>query len=497
MQHTCKLSWYDSSGCPQRGQAPALHLTSKFQCNNIFAFQKSLQTETEVTIMSDTNFYDSLSAFAASQPLRMCMPGHKGRRMPMEEWDALAPLDFTELPPTGNLYGGDDWLEDSQRLWAWDWGMNAAFYATGGSTQGIFTLLNLFTRPGDTVLLDRVSHKSIHHALSLFDLRPVWLPRPWDGENAVTGPLTGDILEGTFKKYPDAKAVVVTSPTYYGVLSDLDELGRICHAHGAKLLVDGAHGAHLPLVLEREPNCLLGYNPYKNVDGVTVSAHKTLPAPGQTAVVFANGVRLEALKAASALTSTTSPSYAMLAALDKLRPWMYEGRGSYRRVAAWCADLRRAYPCLRREDLDPCRLVFQVEDGYQLEADLQKFGIYPEMADNCHVVCILTAADTERDFLRLKRALNYLGLKGKVPYLSELSAPPIPEQAMTPRQAQFAGKEKIRLRDAVGRVAADVIAPYPPGVPVAAPGEVITEKIRAYLYDLCYDENSVIMIVKD
>ena len=91
--------------------APALHLTSKFQCNNIFAFQKSLQTETEVTIMSDTNFYDSLSAFAASQPLRMCMPGHKGRRMPMEEWDALAPLDFTELPPTGNLYGGDDWLE--------------------------------------------------------------------------------------------------------------------------------------------------------------------------------------------------------------------------------------------------------------------------------------------------------------------------------------------------------------------------------------------------
>lgn len=447
--------------------------------------------------MSDTNFYDSLSAFAASQPLRMCMPGHKGRRMPMEEWDALAPLDFTELPPTGNLYGGDDWLEDSQRLWAWDWGMNAAFYATGGSTQGIFTLLNLFTRPGDTVLLDRVSHKSIHHALSLFDLRPVWLPRPWDGENAVTGPLTGEILEGTFEKHPDAKAVVVTSPTYYGVLSDLDELGRICHAHGAKLLVDGAHGAHLPLVLEQEPNCLLGYNPYKNVDGVTVSAHKTLPAPGQTAVVFANGVRLEALKAASALTSTTSPSYAMLAALDKLRPWMYEGRGSYRRVAAWCADLRRAYPCLRREDLDPCRLVFQVEDGYQLEADLQKFGIYPEMADNCHVVCILTAADTERDFLRLKRALNYLGLKEKVPYLSKLSAPPIPEQAMTPRQAQFAGKEKIRLRDAVGRVAADVIAPYPPGVPVAAPGEVITEKIRAYLYDLCYDENSVIMIVKD
>ncbi len=370
--------------------------------------------------MSDTNFYDSLSAFAASQPLRMCMPATRGAQCP---WRSGTPWRRWTLPscPHGNLYGGDDWLEDSQRLWAWDWGMNAAFYATGGSTQGIFTLLNLFTRPGDTVLLDRVSHKSIHHALSLFDLRPVWLPRPWDGENAVTGPLTGEILEGTFKKYPDAKAVVVTSPTYYGVLSDLDELGRICHAHGAKLLVDRAHGAHLPLVLEQEPNCLLGYNPYNNVDGVTVSAHKTLPAPGQTAVVFANGVRLEALKAASALTSTTSP------ATPCWLRWTSSGPGCTRagQLPPGGGVVRRPAPglsCLRREDLDPCRLVFQVEDGYQLEADLQKFGIYPEMADNCHVVCILTAADTERDFLRLKRALNYLGLKER--YLIFPSCPP-------------------------------------------------------------------------
>ena len=447
--------------------------------------------------MSDTNFYDSLAEFAAQEPLRMCMPGHKGRKLPMEEWDALAPLDFTELPPTGNLYGGDDWLEDSQRLWAWDWGMNAAFYATGGSTQGIFTLFNLFTRPGDTVLIDRVSHKSIHHALALLDLHPIWLERPWDAEHAVTGPLSGNTLEGTLQKHPEATAVMVTSPTYYGVLSNLDELSRICRAHGVKLLVDGAHGAHLPLVIEEEPNCLLGCNPYKNVDGVTVSAHKTLPAPGQTAVVFANGVRLEAIKAASALTSTTSPSYAMLAALDKLRPWMFEGKGSYRRVAAWCADLRREYPCLRRDDLDPCRLVFQVEDGYALEKKLQQFGIYPEMADNYHVVCILTASDTERDFLRLKRALNYLGLKGKVPYVLTMPAPPVPEQAMSPRQAQFADKEKVQLKHALGKIAADVIAPYPPGVPVVAPGEVIDEKIRAYLYDLCYDENSVVLIVKD
>lgn len=138
--------------------------------------------------MSDHNFYDSLRKFAADQPLRLHMPGHKGKGLPMEEWDALAPLDFTELTPTGDLYGdGDDWLEESERLWAWDWGMDAAFYSTGGSTQGIFTLFALFTRPGDTVLVDRVCHKSVHNALALFDLKPVWLLRPWEPECAVTG----------------------------------------------------------------------------------------------------------------------------------------------------------------------------------------------------------------------------------------------------------------------------------------------------------------------
>ena len=447
--------------------------------------------------MGSTPLYDALRAFAAQRPLRMHMPGHKGKPLPAPELAAIAAIDFTELPPTGDLFSGGGAIGAAEALWAEVFHMDSCLFLTGGSTQGVHAALALACKPGETVLLDRGSHRSAYNALALLDLKPVYLERPWLASEGITGPISPSAVAQALEEYPDAKTLCITSPTYYGMLSDLPALAELMHRRGGVLVVDGAHGAHLPLVLEQEPNCLLGYNPYKNVDGVTVSAHKTLPAPGQTAVVFANGVRLEALKAASALTSTTSPSYAMLAALDKLRPWMYEGRGSYRRVAAWCADLRRAYPCLRREDLDPCRLVFQVEDGYQLEADLQKFGIYPEMADNCHVVCILTAADTERDFLRLKRALNYLGLKGKVPYLSKLSAPPIPEQAMTPRRAQFARKEKIRLRDTVGRVAADVIAPYPPGVPVAAPGEVITEKIRAYLYDLCYDENSVIMIVKD
>lgn len=450
--------------------------------------------------MSDHNFYDSLVEFAATGPLRLHMPGHKGKGLPMGEWDALAPLDFTELPPTGDLYGdGDDWLEESQRLWAWDWGMDAAFYSTGGATQGIFTLFALFTSPGDTVLIDRVCHKSVHNAMALFDLRPVWLPRPWAGECAVTGPLEPEAVEAALRAHPETKAVLVTSPTYYGVLSDVEALGEICRRHGAKLLVDGAHGAHLPLVLAQEPNCLLGRNPYRGADGVVVSAHKTLPAPGQTGVIFANGVGIRRLRRAAGLTGSSSPSFAMLAALDKLRPWLHrEGRGSLRRVAAWCADLREGYPCLPLAGklLDPCRLTLQVEDGFALARRLADGGIYVEMADRFHVVCILTAADSERDILRLRRALNLLGLKGKSPFLPDLEAPPLPEAVLTPRQARFAAAERGRLGPALGKTAAEAVAPYPPGVPVVAPGEVFSEKILAYLYKLCYDKNSTVLTVE-
>ncbi len=377
--------------------------------------------------MSDHNFTDSLREFAATAPLRLHMPGHKGKPLPMEEWSALAALDFTELTPTGNLYGGDDWLEEAQRLWAWDWGMDTAFFATGGSTQGIFTLLTLFTRPGDRILVDRVSHKSIHNAMALLDLHPVWLERPWRKESGVTDALTPEVLEAALNAHPEVTAALVTSPTYYGVLTPLEPLAQLCRSRGVKLLCDGAHGAHLPLVLPGEKNCYLGYNPYACCDGVTVSTHKTLPAPGQTAVIFANGVPMEEVKRASALTATTSPSFPMLAALELLRGWMSDCAGEYRLAAERCDALRREFPCLPPEGLDPCRVTLQTEDGAALAAALEAQGIYPEMAEGCHVVCIFTSADSEEDFSRLRAALEALGLRGNAPFCATLPPPPLPE----------------------------------------------------------------------
>lgn len=443
--------------------------------------------------MSEHQFYDSLVEFAAQNPLRLHMPGHKGKKLPMEEWNALAPLDFTELPPTGDLYGSDDWLEEAQRLWAWDWGFDAAFFSTGGSTQGIFTLFGLFVKPGDTILCDRVSHKSIHQAMALYDVDPVWLHRDWLEDCAVAGPVRPEEVEALLEEHPEATCVLLTTPTYYGVVTHLEEIARVCHDRGVKLLVDGAHGAHLPLVLDGEDNCPLGYNPFACADGVTISTHKTLPAPGQTAVVFANGVRLAQLKRAGGITGSSSPSYPMLAALDKLRAWMWENKGSYRKCAAVCGDLRMSYPSLPYEDTDPCRLVLQVEDGYDLAVRLEEMGIYVEMADKYHIVAILTGLDDEKDFLRLKRALNLFGLKGAKPFVPDLEAPPIPRRACSIRQARFGENERTPMSRSAGKVCAETVAPYPPGVPVVTMGEVLDEKTLAYLRKLCYDDASVVL----
>ena len=187
----------------------------------------------------------------------------------------------------------------------------------------------------------------------------------------------------------------------------------------------------------------------------------------------------------------------MLAALDKLRPWMYEGRGSYRRVTAWCADLRRAYPCSRRGGPGPPPA--GLSGGGRLSAGGRLAEIRHLSRDGGQLPRRLHP-DLRRHragFPAPEAGAELSGTKRKGTLSFQAVRPANSGTGHDAPSGSVCREREIRLKDAVGRVAADVIAPYPPGVPVAPFGEVITEKIRAYLYDLCYDENSVIMIVKD
>ena len=413
--------------------------------------------------------YYALTAFADTDPLRMHMPGHKGKGLP--GWEQLARVDFTELPPTGNLYEAGGAIGEAEALWAKVFGMQECLMLTCGSTQGIHSALTLTCSIGSTLLADRNCHRSVYHTMALLDLTPVYLM-----EKTPQG------VEKILKNVPETETVCITSPDYYGRLYDVTGISEVCHRFGAKLVVDGAHGAHLPF---------MGIDHYRGADLVVCSAHKTLPAMGQAALLFSGGAYTgDDLRRAASIHGTSSPSYPILASMDLARAWMEsrEGQACYQAVCRRVKELRTKFPALDGENLDPGRLTLRIKDGYEAERLLQEQGIWPEMADRGHVVFIVTGADSMEDLDRLERALEKLDLQRDT---DTYPMPPQPEIVLRPRQALFAPTKTVSLEESEGCISACQIAPYPPGVPVVAPGEVISKKHLAYLQEIGYNNRNV------
>ncbi len=431
-----------------------------------------------------TPLYDALRAYAGENPVRFHMPGHKGRPLPAPELTPAAVLDVTELPVTGNLYEAGAPFDDAQELWARLYHTDCCQFLTGGSTQGILTGMTLLCPPGSRVLVDRGCHRSVWNALALLDLEPVFLERDWMEQESMGGPIRPEQVEEKLARHPEIRGVCITSPTYAGIVSDVRGISRAAHAHGARLLVDGAHGAHLPF---------LGIPAFEGADLLAVSAHKTLPAMGQAALLFANGTDPERLRLTASIYGTSSPSYPILASLDTARQWLVEHPGAYHQVAGMALSLREKYPSLRGVPLDPCRLTLRARDGYALKRALEERNIWPEMADSGHVVLICTASDREENLEKLDQALEEMTSRlGEGPVTAP---PPPPEGVLRPREALFAPCRKIPLEQAEGEISAEQIAPYPPGVPVVAPGERITKKALAYLGEVGYNTKKEIFVV--
>lgn len=437
-----------------------------------------------------TPLYDVLKEYASSSPGRWHMPGHKGNCLTAPELMGVAPLDVTELPSTGNLYTAGPPFEEAQRLWAEEFGFEYCQFLTGGSTMGIHTGLSLCARPGSRILLDRNCHRAAFHALALLDLEPVYLERPWLREDSLIGPVSPEDVENSLERHPDIKTVCITSPTYAGVLSNIWAISRIVHACGGKLFVDGAHGAHLPF---------LGLDPFSGADAVVASAHKTLPALGQAALLFTRGMEPEQVRRMASVYGTSSPSYPIMASMDLARDYMTgeEGFHAYRRAALQVAELRRRFPSLEPRpglSLDPARLVLRVQDGPAFARALEERGIFPEMEDGGHVVLICTAQDTEENFCRLTESLEKLRpWMGPCP---PLPPPPLPQREISLRAALFAPSRARVLENCEGEIAAGQIAPYPPGVPVVAPGERIGKKELAYLQKIGYNMLSEVRVTE-
>ena len=434
-----------------------------------------------------TPLYDALKKYVDREPFRFHMPGHKGGPVPLAaELKQITSIDVTELPPTGNLYEKGEPFDSAQMLWAEQFGFACCQFLTGGSTQGIHIGLALCCQPGDHVLVDRNCHRAVFNALALLDLKPVYLERLWLREENLIGPISPADVENKLSQHPEIKTICITSPSYSGILSDIEKISGVVHRHGGKLFVDGAHGAHLPF---------LGIYPFRGADAVVTSAHKTLPALGQSALLFADGFDPDRVRQLASVFGTSSPSYPIMASMDTAREWMITcGAHEYRQTAHRVANLRGRFPSLGEGlSLDPARFTLNVKNGSSFAHELERRGIFPEMEDGGHVVFICTPHDNGPAFDLLEKTLEEL--QDQLGACPPIPAPPVSEQRLSPRQALFSQNTARRLKDCIGQIAACQIAPYPPGVPVVAPGEVISKKALAYLEKIGYNINLEVRIV--
>lgn len=423
---------------------------------------------------------EMLAAYAAADPARYHMPGHKGRG------PALSPaFDVTELSATDNLHSPEGAIRQAQALAAEAFGAARSFFLVGGATAGLLGLLLGLFRPGETVLVDRMMHQSVLHGMLLADLRPVYLMPEVAGNRPQ--PVDAGTVARALAAHPEARAVILGSPRYHGAVADIAAIAGIVHGAGRLLLVDEAHGAHFPFSPALPPSCgALG------ADAWVHGAHKTLGALTQSGLLHL-GERLlpMAERVARALTwcESSSPSYLLMASLDEARAQAAAGREGWTACAARAEGLRAdiaalgGYACPAGPGWDPTRLVIDVAGrdltGHQAAAALEGSGVYVEMADWDALVLILTPQDDPAWDGRLLAGLAGLRGSGR-----PAGFPPLPElgrPAATPREAAFAPLEAAPLERAAGRIAGAAIGPYPPGVPLYCPGERITEAGAAYL----------------
>ncbi len=432
--------------------------------------------------------YDALAAAAGKDMLRLHMPGHKGRPV-AGHFGEVAALDVTELSYSGNLYTEERGpIREAEALWAEACGAKHCLFLTGGATQGILALFAAFARPGDTVILDRGAHRSVHNAVALLDLRPVWLRRPRLAPFGVEAALPPATVEAALDAHPDAAFVFVTDPTYYGVLSDLDAVAAVCRARNIPFLLDAAHGAQLLFLSGAPP-----------ADAAVFSAHKTLPALGQAAFVLLRDAAMAArVRGMTAVFGTSSPSYPIMASMDLARAHMLgEGREALTRVVSGAETLRRDFPHFLTGG-DPTRLCLYTGRGFSDALRLEeRHGVACEMADRYNIVFLLSCADDTEALARLRAALEALFSARLVPLPARAQTPPpdLPERGLPAREALFAPREPVPLGESAGRVAAELLSPYPPGVPAVSYGEKIDKNSIDFLGQMGYTEGDMVYVV--
>ena len=434
--------------------------------------------------MANTPLYTALREHLAKKQASFHTPGHKGRFLPKDLYE----LDLTELPDTDSLFESDGCIRAAEEAARELFHSRATYFSAGGCTLCIQAMFRLAAPQGGKVISSRVIHRSAVNTMALLGIEPVWVrPRP-DSGPCLDGRLHPEAVEKALAENPDAKAVYVTSPDYYGVLADIQGLSAVCHAHGVPLLVDNAHGTHLAL-LGKHPLAL-------GADLTACSAHKTLPVLTGGAFLNIGDTEIsrklnfaERAKEAMALFGSTSPAYPVMVSLDLARAWaMEQGKEAWEKLAVRMGKIkeiaREKGLLLPLGETDPTRLAIGTlpagMTGEEAGDFFRKKGVEPEHEDGGYLVCIATPFNTEEELDRLEMAVKALP-DACTEVEGTPALPSLPPVRRMPREAVLAFQEAVPLEKAVGRVAGEAACPCPPGVPIVMPGEEITAECAEFL----------------
>ncbi|MGE7093866.1 aminotransferase class I/II-fold pyridoxal phosphate-dependent enzyme [Lysinibacillus sp. NPDC048646] len=444
---------------------------------------------------------EGLEGFRQQQNISFHVPGHKHgelSHLPQAFKDVMR-YDVTELSGLDDLHHPEEMIFEAEALLADTYGAMKSFFLVGGTTVGNLAMIYATCKKGDQVIVQRNAHKSIFHAIELVGAKPIYVSPHWDDRTLTATHISFTNLKEAVDNYPKARVVVLTYPTYYGMVSkEIQQQIAYCHEKRIPVLVDEAHGAHFSVCALFQPSALT-----YGADVVVQSAHKTLPAMTMASFMHVNSelVDVDKINHYLRMLQSSSPSYLLLASLDDARYYVQtymESDGAYiiEKKNQWVEALRAIGSLHVIEVDDPLKLLLRVDgySGFQVQEALEAKQIYAELADAHQVLLVLPLLKLGHIYpfaeirVRIKDAVTALLSMKKTEKLFATQTAynfiAISEPTCTFEEIANLDKEWLPYMRAMGRIAASMIIPYPPGIPLLVPGEKITVSKLSQLEEL-------------
>lgn len=479
-----------------------------------------------------TPLFDALVNLAQSRKVSFHTPGHKsGKGIATRFVKFVGPkifsIDLTTLDEIDSLQKPTGVIKEAQELAALAYGADTSFFLINGTTGGNHAMVITSCDPGDKIIVARNAHKSVLAGMIFAGATPVFINPKVDKSLKLTLNVTFEDVKEVIDENPDAKAIFITSPNYYGITADLERIIPYVHKRGLIAVIDEAHGPHLKFHPELPTSAMEA-----GADMCVQSTHKIIGGMTQASMLHARRerVNISTLRNVLKMAQSTSPSYILMASLDLARMQMAtEGSKLLSRALELARKARKrinkieGLSCFGPEiasetgmgGLDETKLTITVKElglaGYEVSQILNhRFNIQVEMADPFHILVIVSIGDRQDDLDRLVKALRIIASENQGKESGPLGKFKLPifksKMALTPREAFFKKCRDVKIEESAGEISSDIVTVYPPGIPILIPGEIITPEIRDYLIQISklgatidglpVDDNSLINVIK-